>query len=52
MKRKGNYKTISKDGFKIPESKREEAQEIFVRQLKSMGMSSEEIKKELKRLLP
>ena len=52
MKKKGNYRTISKDGFKIPESKRELVREVFVRQLKSMGMTPEEIKKELPKLIP
>jgi len=38
-------------GFKIPTKNAELIEEIFTRQLRSMNLSSEEIQKELKRLI-
>ena len=41
------YKTL-----RIPDENKDEIREVFIRQLKSMGFNSSEIKRELKKLIP
>ena len=43
---------IHKQPFKIVPKYEEEVRDVFIRQLRSMGWTSQEIKKEIKRLIP
>ena len=51
MRKRRHYRPSSKQGFKIAEEKKEKVREVFIRQLRSMGMSPEEIKIELEKLI-
>lgn len=50
MKRR--YKIKDPVAYVIPKKNKDLIEEVFIKQLRSMGMTSEEIKKELQKLIP
>ena len=52
MRKKRAYKVKAPGAYVIPKKNKDLVQEVFIRQLRSMGMTSEEIKKELQKLIP
>jgi hypothetical protein len=52
MRKKRTYKIKAPGAYAIPKKNKDLIEEVFIRQLRSMGMTSEEIKKELQKLIP